>query len=79
MYRLRENFQAEIRIESNQAVISCAGGDLKFEAEFAETLETILQGKSFDLGIFKGLHADKTQDLIKKLIAFGVITLIGKC
>ena len=79
LYRLRENFQAEIRIESNHAVISCAGGDLKFEAEFAETLETILQGKSFDLGVFKGLHADKAQDLIKKLIAFGVITSIGKC
>ena len=76
LYRLRDNFQATMQIESDKVVISCGGGDLRFDSEFEEVLETILQGKSFDFGLLKDLPAEKAEDLLKKLVAFGVISTI---
>ena len=76
IYRIRENFQYAMEVEGEQTVIACAGGDLKFSAAASESLASALTGGSFKGDIFAGLANNEGDEILEKLIAFGVIEQI---
>ena len=75
LYVLREKFQASLSIENDNAILSCAGGDLKFEAKAYEALQQILAGTPFTAALFGGFEKVAAIEMVQKLLAFGVITL----
>ena len=78
IYRIRENFQYAMEVEGEQTVIACAGGDLKFSAAASESLASALTGGSFKGDIFAGLANNEGDEILEKLVAFGVIEQIKK-
>lgn len=75
LYVLREKFQASLSIENDNAILSCAGGDLKFEAKAYEALRQILGGAPFAAELFDGFDRIEAIEMVQKLLAFGAITL----
>ena len=75
LYVLREKFQASLSIENDNAILSCAGGDLKFEAKAYEALQQVLAGTPFTAALFGGFEKVAAIEMVQKLLAFGVITL----
>ena len=65
-----------MEVEGKQTVIACAGGDLKFSAAASESLASALKGGSFRGDIFAGLANNEGEEILQKLIAFGVIEQI---
>jgi len=75
LYVLREKFQASLNIENDNAILSCAGGDLKFEAKAYEALQQVLGGTPFNAELFDGFEKTAAIEMVQKLLAFGAITL----
>ena len=73
IYRLRDNIQVSLSSDSEGIVLSCGGGDLKFDSELADALEIILLGEPFGIEVYKGSDSAIAAELIKKLVAFGLI------
>ena len=76
IFRVRRNFQYNLEVEGGQTVIACAGGDLKFSAAASVSLVSALEGTSFSGDLFAGLADNEGEEILLKLIAFGVIEQI---
>ena len=77
-YRLRENIQVSLSRDSEGIVLSCGGGDLKFDSKLTDALEIILLGEPFGIGVYQGSDSAIALELIKKLLAFGLISPIHR-
>jgi hypothetical protein len=75
-YRLRDNIQVSLSTDSEGIVLSCGGGDLKFDSELADALEIILLGEPFGMEVYNGSDRAMAVELIKKLVAFGLVSPI---
>jgi len=72
-YRVRDNFQYSLKVDEEQMVLSCAGGDLKFSSRAADALGAVLKGEPFTQDLFKDLPTKEVTDMVQKLLAFGAI------
>lgn len=54
LFRRRKNSQAILR-QGEDVVIICGGGDLHFDKEAIDGLQTVLSGKDFTLNAFQTL------------------------
>jgi len=73
---LRDNIQVSLSTDSEGIVLSCGGGDLKFDSELADALEIILLGEPFGMEVYNGSDRAMALELIKKLVAFGLVSPI---
>ncbi len=72
-FKRRVNSQYRIRESEKSVILVCAGGDIIFNLNQANTLEKSLTGKPFSLNDIKDIEIEDAKDVVKKLLAFGVI------
>ena len=78
LYIRRPNLQAKLKRDELETVIICGGGDLRFELKAYKVLQVILSGEPFSAASLGDSEDGSTLDMIKKLIAFGIIEPIKK-
>ena len=78
LYIRRPNLQAKLKRDDLKAIIICGGGDLRFELKAYKVLQVILSGEPFSAASLSNSEGGSTLDMIKKLMAFGIIEPIQK-
>tara|TARA_B100000949_G_scaffold174688_1_gene155381 strand:+ start:75 stop:1268 length:1194 start_codon:yes stop_codon:yes gene_type:complete len=78
LYIRRPNLQAKLKRDDLEAIIICGGGDLRFELKAYKVLQVILSGEPFSAASLSNSEGGSTLDMIKKLMAFGIIEPIQK-
>ena len=78
LYIRRPNLQAKLKRDELETVIICGGGDLRFELKAYKVLQVILSGEPFSAASLSNSEGGSTLDMIKKLMAFGIIEPIQK-
>tara|TARA_Y100001001_G_scaffold17166_1_gene14957 strand:- start:8 stop:1201 length:1194 start_codon:yes stop_codon:yes gene_type:complete len=78
LYIRRPNLQAKLKRDDLEAIIICGGGDLRFELKAYKVLQVILSGEPFSAASLSNSEGGSTLDMIKKLMAFGIIEPIKK-
>jgi ribosomal protein L16 Arg81 hydroxylase len=69
----RKNSQALLRHDDEEVVIVCGGGDVHFDLAALPGLQSAFSNEAFSLKAFVSLEDDEARDVLKKLIAFGLI------
>ncbi len=73
----RRNTPARLRSNDDQALIIAPGGEVPFEVGAVKGLEAALTGEVFGLAAFSDLAPERGSDVIKKLIAFGLVEKVN--
>lgn len=68
LYRIKE--------DDGELSVICAGGEVNFSMSAESDLELALSGEAFTIAEFKETSNKDAQDVIKKLIAFGLIETV---
>jgi len=72
-FKLRLNTPFRLRSNDEQALIICPGGEVPVDINAVKGLEAALAGDVFSIDVFSGMEPDKAQDVLKKIIAFGLV------
>lgn len=72
-FRKRPFSQYRITNTETDLVVICAGGDINFKLSQQDNLNKVLSMESFNINDFDNTQTDEAIDMIKKLMAFGLI------
>lgn len=72
-FKLRKNTPARLRFDEKEALILAPGGEVRFNRAAVPAVELALSGAPFGLDAFNALEEDKAKDLIRMLIAYGLV------